>query len=218
MEEINPTQQGHQRHETQTGATTQEKPSDNALVLLQHIERDANELVGILRSYVQKAGLASNNEEIQEVALEVLDETYIEAEKTAKHFDPARSPRAWLLGIASNIVKQKKTGLAKRSKEIPLSTLNQDQKEESDLLTLALNLVHEGMEQQVEAAEEMEYMLSLVAESDREVLRLSIIEELDGETLAQRLGCPYTAAQVRLCRAKKRLRKALEKSRGERNE
>lgn len=85
-------------------------------------------------------------------------------------------------------------------------------------LTLTSALISDGMEQQVEARVQAEYLLSLVSASDREVLHLSIIQGLDGEELAQRLGCAYTAAQVRLCRARARLRVALERERGVRNE
>lgn len=221
MEEINPTQQGHQGHEGQPGAATQIKPPNAAILLSQYIERDANDIVGILRSYVRKAGFASNNVEVQEAALELLSEVYIEAIKTAQRFDPARPPRAWLLGIATNIIRQKKTRLAKRLQEISLSSLQRDQ-QEGDFAEYSLNLTNtptdEGPEQHIEAMEQAEYILSLVSASDRDVLRLSIIEGLDGEALAQHLGCPYTAGHVRLCRAKKRLRMALEKQGGERNE
>src|SRR5258708_10329968 len=74
------------------------KPPDIARLLLQYIEQDANAIIGIFRSRVRKAGLASKPEEVQEAALELLNEVYIEATKTVHSFDPARPPRAWLLG------------------------------------------------------------------------------------------------------------------------
>jgi RNA polymerase sigma-70 factor (ECF subfamily) len=48
-----------------------------------------------------------------------------------------------------------------------------------------------------------------LSESDQEVLRLQVWEDLDGQRLAQALGCSRTAAGVRAHRAKARLRKAL---------
>lgn len=219
MEEINPTRPGHQE---QPGAVTQTKPPDAAILLSQVIEREATDIIGILRSYVRKAGLASANEEVQEAALEVLNEVYLEAVKSAHRFDTTREPRAWLLGIATNVIRRRKTRQAKLAQEISLSSLQHDQQEGGDFaehsFNLTNNLISEGLEQQVEAQEQLTYLLSFVSASDQDILRLSIIEGLDGEALARHLGCPYPTAQVRLWRAKKRLRIAIEKQGGERNE
>lgn len=197
------------------------KPPAIAKLLRQYIEQDANALIGILRSHVRKVGLASKPEELQEAALELLNEVYIEAMKTVHSFDPARPPRAWLIGIAIHILSKKAAKQTKHQPEIPLSTLHHEQQgAEVAPISLALTstLTTDGMEQQVESRAQVEYLLSLVSANDREVLHLSIIEELDGEELAQRLGCTYTAAQVRLYRAKARLRTALEREGGAHNE
>lgn len=194
------------------------KPPDSARLLWQYIEQDASTIISIFRSRVRKAGLASKPEEVQEAALELLNEVYIEATKTAHSFDPARPPRAWLLGIATHIISKKRGEQAKHKSEISLSALPYDHQEAGGVLTSTSTLIHDGMEQQIEARAQTEYLLSLVSATDREVLHLSIIEELDGEELAQRLGCAYTAAQVRLCRARARLRVALQREGGIRNE
>ena len=196
------------------------KPPDSARLLLQYIEQDANAIIGIFRSRVRKVGLASKPEEVQEAALELLNEVYIEATKTAHSFDPARPPRAWLLGIATHIISKKRAEQAKHKPEIPLSTLPHDRQEAEGVLaslTLPSTLISDGMEQQIEAREHAQYLLSLVSASDQEVLRLSIIEGLDGEDLAQQLRCTYTTALTRLCRAKARLRVALQREGGARN-
>src|SRR6516164_4591882 len=64
-------------------------------------------LLGILRSYVQRMGLA-RGEEVAAVAVEVLQEVVIEALDHADRFDPTGQPMAWLLGIAINVIKRKK--------------------------------------------------------------------------------------------------------------
>lgn len=205
----------------QAGDRIDTKPPDIGQLLLQYIEQDTNAIIGIFRSRVRKAGLASKPEEVQEAALELLNEVYIEATKTAHSFDPARPPRAWLLGIATHIISKKMAEQARHKSEIPLSALQHDQQEVEVILaslTPTSMLISDGMEQQVEARAQVDYLLSLVSASDQEVLHLSIIEGLDGEELAQRLGCGYTAAQVRLCRARARLRVALKRERGVRNE
>jgi RNA polymerase sigma factor (sigma-70 family) len=194
------------------------KPPDIARLLLQYLEQDASTIISIFRSRVRKAGLASKPEEVQEVALELLNEVYIEATKTAHSFDPARPPRAWLLGIATHIISKKRAEQAKHKSEIPLSALPYDHQEAGAVLSLTSTLINDGMERQIEARAQAEYLLSLVSATDREVLHLSIIEGLDGEELAQRLGCAYTAAQVRLCRARARLRVALQREGGAGNE
>ena len=218
MEERTPTQQGQPEDLIQT------KQLDSARLLLQYIERDSNDIIGIFRSYVRKAGLASNNEEVQEAALELLSEVYLEAVRSAHAFDSTRPPRAWLLGIAMHIISRKRAEQAKHQPEIPLSAIQHDNQEVGDTfssLILASMLTSEGMEQQIEARMQVEYLLSLVSPDDRKILRMSIIEGLDGEALAQQLGCSYTAAHVRLYRAKKQLKKryeALEREGGESNE
>src|SRR6266568_9640083 len=83
------------------------KPPEIARSLLHYIEQDASDLIGIFRSYIRKAELASKPEEVQEAALELLNEVCIEASKTAHTFDPARPPRAWLLSIATHIISKK---------------------------------------------------------------------------------------------------------------
>jgi DNA-directed RNA polymerase specialized sigma24 family protein len=70
---------------------------------------------------------------------------------------------------------------------------------------------------QVENMVQMEYLLSLVSEPYRKVLQLTYLEDKDGAALAESLGCSYDAALVRLHRARKQLRVALEKQRGESN-
>jgi DNA-directed RNA polymerase specialized sigma24 family protein len=82
-----------------------------------------------------------------------------------------------------------------------------------------LSILHDrGPEEEVEMREEVKYLLSLVSEKDRYILELSYIQGLDGDALALELDCSYTAAQVRLCRARQRLRTALAKQKGESDE
>jgi RNA polymerase sigma factor (sigma-70 family) len=75
--------------------------------LRQFIEDNTESLMGILRSYVVRARLASDDD-IPEAAQELLGEVVVEALKSSDRFDPsAHPPRAWLLKIAANLVKRK---------------------------------------------------------------------------------------------------------------
>src|SRR5713226_6523721 len=59
-------------------------------------------LLGILRSYVKRMGLA-RGEEVAAAAVDVLQEVDVEALDHADRFNPTGQPMAWLLGIATNI-------------------------------------------------------------------------------------------------------------------
>jgi len=217
MEETNAMQQGV---ETETSA------SDIAILLTRFIENHAESFMGILRAYVSKANLVSSgDDELQNATLEVLNEVYIEAIKAATHFDPTRSLKAWLLGIAQNVVKRKREEFIRRHQhEITMSELENERKKhapDEDPLEQIDNLVREKLEPrpeyQVEDMAQIEYLLSLVSEPYRKVLHLTYLEDKDGAALAESLGCSYNAALVRLHRARKQLRVALEKQRGESN-
>ncbi len=217
MEETNAMQQGV---EAETGA------SDSTILLTQFIENHAMSFMGILRGYVSKAGLVSGSyNELQDAALEVLHEVYIEAIKTATHFDPTRSPKPWLLIIAQKVVMRKRAELIKRRQhEALMSDLefeskkhNTDEDPLEQINALAKVRSEDQPECQVEDRTQVEHLLSLVSERYQYVLRLAILEEKDGVALAEVLGCSYDAALVRLSRARKQLRIALEKQRGESN-
>lgn len=201
---------------------TEVRRADGTMLLKQFIEGHATSLMVILRGYVRKAQLVPDVEEaVQEAALELLDEVYLEAIKTATHFDSSRPAKAWLLGIASKLVLRKKAGkYSQQQHEVSMSKLRQEYQDElSDdhVLDHLTPLAFDGPEQQIIATEQFELLLSLVSEDDGQLLRLAIELDLDGKLLAQALGCSYNAAMVRLCRARQRLRTALEARKGESN-
>src|SRR5439155_16919985 len=88
--------------------------SDN-MGLVEFITDNVASLLGILRSYVRRMGLA-RGEEVPAVAVEVLQEVVLEALDHAGRFNPSGQPMAWLLGIAINVIKRKKAELARRSR------------------------------------------------------------------------------------------------------
>jgi len=207
----------------ETNAMQQGIETEGATLLARFIEENAASLMITLRGYVRKAHLVpDNNEAVQEAAFELLDEVYVEALKTISHFDPSRPPRAWLLGIANNLVlrkrESKKTQSQREKTVSDLRRADQEELTDEDVLDRLATLSHEGPEPGVIASEQFEYLLSLVSEGDRQLLRLAIELDLDGQSLAQALGCSYNAALVRLCRARQHLRGAIERQRGESNE
>src|SRR5579859_889838 len=182
--------------------------------LIEFLNEKTAPLLGTLRSYVQRMGLASG-EEVPAVALEVLQEVAIEALDHADRFNPTGQPMAWLLGIAANIIKRKKAERAKRSmRELSItrfSTTEQEVGSESDLFDQIATPILGGPEQEIEASEQAEMMLALVSEEDQHILRLAFLYDFEREALAAELGIAPGTARVRLHRALSRLRVAWQK-------
>lgn len=181
--------------------------------LIAFIAENTAPLLGTLRSYVQRMGLASGDD-VATVAAEVLQETVVEALGHAQRFDPTRQPMAWLLGIALNLMRRKKVELAKRSqRELSITQFSARQMElvsEDELFDGLINHVATlaGPEQEFEADEQARAILALVSPDDQQVLRLAFLLDFEREALAQRLGITPVAARVRLHRALSRLRAA----------
>jgi RNA polymerase sigma-70 factor (ECF subfamily) len=171
-------------------------------------------LLGILRSYVQRMGLA-RGEEVAAVAVEVLQEVVIEALDHADRFDSAGQPMAWLLGIAINVIKRKKAELMRRSqRELSISEISLAQREalsEEELFDQFTAHATADPEQDIAANEQAELLLSLVSPEDQQILLLAFLYGFERDALAKKLGISPGATRVRLHRALKRLRLAWSK-------
>jgi len=168
-------------------------------------------LLGILRSYVKRMGLA-RGEEVAAAAVEVLQEVVVEALDHADRFNPTRQPMAWLLGIATNIIKRKKAEIARRSRRElfigELSTAQQEPLSEDELFDQITSCASTAPDQDIEANEQAVMMLSLVSPEDRQLLLLAFLYGFEREAMAEKLGITPVAARVRLHRALNRLRLA----------
>lgn len=168
-------------------------------------------LLGTLRSYVQRMGLA-RREEVAAAAVEVLQEVVIEALDHADRFNPAGQPMAWLLGIATNVIKRRKVQIAKLSqRELFIGELSMTRQEllsEDELFDQITSCTSTGPEQDIEANEQAMMILSLVSAEDRRLLSLAFLYGFEREALAEKLGITPVAARVRLHRALNRLRLA----------
>lgn len=199
--------------------------SDNTK-LIDFIADNVASLLGIIRSYVMRMGLA-RGEEVSTVALEVLQEVVLEALDHADRFNPTSQPMAWLLGIAINVIKRKKYERIKRSqRELSISDVSLMQEEglsESDLFDQITANTSAGPDQEFAANEQAELLLSLVSPEDQHILMLAFLQGFEREALAQKLGISPGATRVRLHRALKRLRLAwseqhLKSQKGDSNE
>src|SRR5712691_6039666 len=149
--------------------------SDN-MWLVDFITDNVASLLGILRSYVQRMGLA-RGEAVSAVAVEVLQEVVIEALDHAERFNPTGQPMAWLLGIATNVIKRKKVEIAKRSRrELSIGELSIGQQQplsEEELFDQITANTSAGPEQDIAANEQAVMLLSLVSAEDRQLLLLA---------------------------------------------
>jgi RNA polymerase sigma factor (sigma-70 family) len=184
--------------------------SDNTKII-EFITDNVASLLGIIRSYVKRMGLASG-EEVSTVSLEVLQDVVLEALDHADRFNPTGQPMAWLLGIAINVIKRNKAERIKRSqREFSMSDLSLTQEEhlsESELFDQLTTNSSAGPDQEIAANEQAELLLSLVSPEDQHILILAFLQGFEREALAQKLGISPGATRVRLHRALKRLRLA----------
>src|SRR6266851_6540503 len=139
--------------ETKAMQQSEGEASENsraAALLNQFLGEEAAQFMGILRSYVSQYHLATGDEEVQDLALELFHDVYIEAMRSLTNFDPDRPPRAWLLGIAQNLVKRLYAAMMRRRRnEIGLSELaqrNQEQAMDADPLERLLMHTSSGPE------------------------------------------------------------------------
>ncbi len=175
------------------------------------IAAESATLHATLRLYVSRAGF-SGGQAVSRIADELLNEVTVEALEHAERFDPARSPMAWLLGIAANLIKRRQAAIFRRDQREPLirdlHPNAADAMNDAELFDRFASITASDPAQAYEDEERVALLLSGVSESDRRVLRLAIVHGLNGETLAKELGITPGAARVRLHRALNRLRAA----------
>lgn len=170
------------------------------------LEDDTSHLLRALRLYLARAGLA-DGPNAESAALELLDDVAVVALQHAHHFDASREPIPWLLGIALNLIKRMQTERGRRlRREVLVSDLRPregDEPGEEELFDLLASAdTGEAPDDGIDA------LLALVAEPDRQILRLAFASECSGDEIAQALGIAPGAARVRLHRALVRLRAA----------
>jgi RNA polymerase sigma-70 factor (ECF subfamily) len=183
----------------------------NQDLLKRFIARESEALLGTLRYYVMRAGLA-NGREVGPAAVELLSDVVVQALEHADRFKPSGQPMAWMLGIAANLIRRAQAERGIRSRREPLVRDlypgAPDALSESEFFDRVASLDIGEPTGDWEANEAASAILSCVSASDRRVLRLAILHDLSGEALALELGIKPGAARVRLHRALNRLREA----------
>lgn len=177
--------------------------------LRQFIEYEAESLVGILRYYLFRAGTAGDG--LDNAASELLNEVVIEALQHETRFEPSGQPRAWLLGIAANLIKRRQVENARRNQREPLVRdlypAFEGDLSDGELFDRIAHLT--GMtEDELDADAHVAALLRPLSPDDQHIVRLAILYGLDGDALANELGVNPGTARVRLHRALNRLRTA----------
>lgn len=179
--------------------------------LRQFIATETEALIRVISVYVTRAGLCRVNE-ARATATELLNEVVIEALAHEARFDATREPMAWLLGIAANLIRRRQSQIAALDRREPLvRDVYQNQSEsmsDDELFDRVANLAMSALDPEyiTETNALASAMLNAVSHDDRQVLRLAIMHDLDGNTVARELGISPGAARVRLYRAIRRLR------------
>lgn len=186
--------------------------ANKASRLRQFIESESAGMLGTLRFYLYRAGLGGRGQPLDSAADELLNEVVAEALKNEDRFIPTGQPRAWLLGIAANLVRRRQVEFSRRDQREPLvrdlypsleETMSDD-----ELFDWMIQRADVDTVEELERDESAAALLNAVSADDARVLRLAILNGLDGESLARTLGISPGAARVRLHRALNRLRAA----------
>ncbi len=193
------------------GCMENDSQADRRKQLLHFLSSESDTLVGILRVYAVRAGLPAGEDQIAEL----LNSTTVEALAHAQRYDPARPARAWLLGIAANLVRRRQADLARLNRREPLAGdlaearrpgLGEDEFFER-LAGRADDLAGFDVHRQIEERDGLSSALRLLSAHEREIIRLFAQSYLDGDALAAALHVTPGAARVRLHRALTHLRR-----------
>jgi RNA polymerase sigma factor (sigma-70 family) len=174
--------------------------------LWQWLENPQNraDLMKALYSLVR--AFCSNPKQYDDAVQELFSETVATALPKQAHYDPSRPAKLYLLGFARNIAQRMKRERAISSAMIRLDAPPLSDGAAVDLWE-SLVMVHvESTETAVVDRDWMEQTLATASESDRYILQLAIVDELNGDEIAQQLGINPGTARVRLSRALQRLR------------
>jgi RNA polymerase sigma-70 factor (ECF subfamily) len=178
--------------------------------LRKFLDEESSSLLPTLNFYIQCAGLSANRVDAQDVAQDLLNDVAVEVLANAERFRPDAQPRAWILGIAANLIKRRQT---RRSKMIKREPLIQDLLPHSEANLSEDEIFDQFAEwsqvdpgQQLETEETIDALLADLSRDDQQILKLAIVHSLDGKSLARSLGITPGAARVRLHRALNRAR------------
>ncbi len=179
--------------------------------LRQFIEQESSNLLGTLRYYLFRAGMSGRGLPLDAAAQDLLNDVVAEALAHEERFRSTEQPRAWLLGIAANLVKRRQEEVVRRDQREPLvrdlhpeveGQMSDD--ELFDWITEVAATASDAFDER----EDVHQLLKSLPREDERIIRLAIMNGLDGASVAKALNVSPGTARVRLHRALGRLRVA----------
>jgi RNA polymerase sigma-70 factor (ECF subfamily) len=137
----------------------------------------------------------------REAALDVAAEAFAQALRSADRLDPARDPRPWLFGIASNVIRHQRRAEQRR---IRAYAAVERQFEAAD--------TNDHADSEVFLRPRLVDALFRLDARDREALLLFAWADLTYEEIATALQIPLGTVRSRIHRARRILRESLEDS------
>jgi RNA polymerase sigma factor (sigma-70 family) len=184
---------------------------DTRALLLDFIAAESETLLGTLRLYILRAGLATGQGS-DAAAADLLGEVTVQALASADRFRLDARPMPWLLGIAANLIKRRQVDQAKRGVREPLVTDLAGREgqglSEAELFDRLGAIAAGDPGRRLEQDEAVSEILGRLSPGDAQIIRLAVLHDLSGEELARTLDITPGAARVRLHRALNRLRAA----------
>lgn len=179
--------------------------------LRRFIETEATTLVGTLRMYLIRAGLSGRGQSLDAAASELLNEVVLEALRHEDRFRAAGQPRAWLLGIAANLIRRKQADAARRAHREPLIRdliADENTMSDDDLFDWIVSASGVDAVSGTDTDDDTDTstVLATLSADDQRTIRLAVLYDMDGDALAAALNVSPGTARVRLHRAIKRLR------------
>ncbi|HEX9928749.1 MAG TPA: sigma-70 family RNA polymerase sigma factor [Pyrinomonadaceae bacterium] len=165
-------------------------------------KRDGRKLMMAILAFTQNRAAAED----------VFQETFLQAVKRAERYNPADSALPWLKQVAFNIVRHKRRKESTERKYIlPAAEAAPDFSLDDDLSEVALFdlLSKNAAIAEERAAERAESVIAVLTREEREMLEMRFVDRLSGEQTAARFGISRESLDMRVYRAKNKLRKAL---------
>ena len=176
----------------------------------QNIERTIQVYVSkVIKNFGNKFDLSCDRNSIENIAKEILHSTVETVLNKSEEFDLSYPPLPWIKKFAVNKVRGWQRDRDRQSEKvvsIKRFSSATDGLSEEEILWKKLSIFSKLSNPNNSL--ELEKLLNLVNERDRQVLRLAFIDDLDGKGLSAALGVSEGTAYTKKSRAIARLRNA----------
>ena len=170
--------------------------------LVRQVAKGHNESLGLLfdryhrplRRFLSRLGIATSDLD------DLVQQTFLEVPRAAGRFQPDRSVKGWLFGLAAFVVKRHRRSLMRIARKIAAFSREPFAKEPPTPSEMV------GEEESVRRASEA---LDKLSKKKRDVFVMVVIERLPGEAVAQALRIPVGTVWTRLHHARRELRALL---------